>query len=345
MRLSASDGALLTADTVQISVLVGPNVAPVVDAGPNRTITLPAGAALDGTVSDDGLPNPPGAVTTTWSMGSGPGAVTFQNGSQVDTQASFTLAGTYMLRLTANDGALYNYRVGNDDELKFRKNQRTGLEIIHETFGLDYAQDEYTFALTEEERRFVVEYKREIGHDPRKTYVGLNTGCSILFPNKKLTVEQHVSLINAMTIDDRLVMALLGGREDTERNEQILNALAPAVRRKVVATPTTAGLRKGACFIDCCDIVVTGDSFGMHLSIALRKYVIAWFGLSCWSEIELYGRGEKLIPEGLECAPCWKKQCPYNLECIAMVDLAKITALVRRYADGHRVSQPRTPQP
>jgi hypothetical protein len=43
------------------------NTAPVVDAGTAQTITLPADVALDGTVTDDVLPSPPGAVTTTWS--------------------------------------------------------------------------------------------------------------------------------------------------------------------------------------------------------------------------------------------------------------------------------------
>ena len=76
------------------------------DAGPDQTITLPADALLDGTVSDDGLPLPPGALTTTWSTGSGPGPVSFQDASAADTRATFTTAGTYVLRLTASDGAL-----------------------------------------------------------------------------------------------------------------------------------------------------------------------------------------------------------------------------------------------
>jgi heptosyltransferase-2 len=84
--------------------------------------------------------------------------------------------------------------------------------------------------------------------------------------------------------------------------------------------------------MDICDIVITGDSFGMHLGIALRKFVIAWFGLSCWSEIDLFDRGERLYQEGLECSPCWKKQCPFDLECIEMIDLGKITELVRKYS-------------
>jgi hypothetical protein len=48
------------------------NQAPVVSAGSNMAITLPATATLRGTVSDDGLPSPPAAVSTTWQQTSGP---------------------------------------------------------------------------------------------------------------------------------------------------------------------------------------------------------------------------------------------------------------------------------
>jgi hypothetical protein len=82
------------------------NRPPAVNAGPDLEITLSGSATLDGTVTDDGLPNPPGAVTTTWIKVSGPGTVTFGDASAIDTTASFSVAGTYVLRLTANDGHL-----------------------------------------------------------------------------------------------------------------------------------------------------------------------------------------------------------------------------------------------
>jgi hypothetical protein len=106
LRLTASDGELSAAASVTIVVRAAPvNTAPVVDAGPGQTLTLPADAALNGTVTDDGLPSPP-ALTTQWSEGSGPGPVAFADAGAVDTRASFTAAGTYVLRLTASDGAL-----------------------------------------------------------------------------------------------------------------------------------------------------------------------------------------------------------------------------------------------
>jgi heptosyltransferase-2 len=232
----------------------------------------------------------------------------------------------------ANKSAMYSYILGIDDKLKFRINRRSGLDIVHEVLELDYQKDEYVFEFTEEEKQFTEDYKREIHYDSSKYYVGFNTGCSNLFPNKKMTIEQHVQLIMELSKDNKLRVVLLGGKEDTERNQQILDLLPAEISAKVLNTPSTLGLRRGACFMSLADIVITGDSFGMHMAIGLRKHVIAWFGLSCVAEIEIYGRGEKLYPENLECAPCWKKVCPNNLECIAMIDLEKIISLTKKYS-------------
>ena len=102
---------LLSDAEVQSLANVSPNLAPTVNAGTNQTILWPAAANLNGTVSDDGNPNPPGAVTATWSEVSGPGTVTFANSNSVTTTASFSVAGNYQLQLAANDGQVTT--VGN----------------------------------------------------------------------------------------------------------------------------------------------------------------------------------------------------------------------------------------
>jgi hypothetical protein len=97
------------APVLHIEYLEGPvaNTAPSVDAGPDQTVLLTAGATLSGVVSDDGLPNPPGAVTTGWAKVSGPdGDVAFADPAATSTTATFPVAGVYVLRLTAGDSAL-----------------------------------------------------------------------------------------------------------------------------------------------------------------------------------------------------------------------------------------------
>jgi len=60
---------------------------------------------LDGTVSDDGLPVPPGAVTVSWTQTAGP-TVTISNADQIDSSAVLPAAGNYTFMLSAGDGAL-----------------------------------------------------------------------------------------------------------------------------------------------------------------------------------------------------------------------------------------------
>ncbi|MCP4255834.1 MAG: hypothetical protein GY775_21025, partial [Candidatus Scalindua sp.] len=81
------------------------NIAPVSNAGLDQNITLPNNSVtLNGSATDDGLPNPPGAMSFGWSVVSGPGTVNFSDLSALSTTASFSIAGTYTLRLAVNDG-------------------------------------------------------------------------------------------------------------------------------------------------------------------------------------------------------------------------------------------------
>src|SRR5262249_27580897 len=55
LRLTATDTQLLSTSDVAVTVET-PNQPPVVDAGPDKTVTVGETVALEGTVTDDGLP-------------------------------------------------------------------------------------------------------------------------------------------------------------------------------------------------------------------------------------------------------------------------------------------------
>ena len=103
LRLAASDGQLASSDDVTITVKPQ-NVAPVVSAGADQSIELPSTAPLQGQVTDDGLPQ--GTLVSTWTRVIGPGTVTFADEHAATTAATFSVAGSYVLRLTATDGEL-----------------------------------------------------------------------------------------------------------------------------------------------------------------------------------------------------------------------------------------------
>ena len=91
LRLTAHEDVLEAFDEITITVDPKPNEAPIVDAGEDQQVVLPVNTvSLDGSVSDDGLPDPPASVSTSWSKISGPGEVAFGDTSQPTTTASFS---------------------------------------------------------------------------------------------------------------------------------------------------------------------------------------------------------------------------------------------------------------
>ena len=103
LTLTVDDGALQAADSLTVTIAKPANAAPIVSAGADLVVELPIAAALHGSASDDGVPNP--TLSVAWSLISGPGVVTFDHASAVDTTARFAAVGKYELQLTANDGA------------------------------------------------------------------------------------------------------------------------------------------------------------------------------------------------------------------------------------------------
>ena len=104
LRLTASDGALSSFDEVQV-VVNAANLAPVVSAGSDLTIALPATTTpLQGSVMDDGrlLASP----TLAWTQLDGPQGVVFAQPSSATTAVTLPGIGSFDLRLTAFDGQL-----------------------------------------------------------------------------------------------------------------------------------------------------------------------------------------------------------------------------------------------
>lgn len=86
------------------------NDAPVVNAGSDQVAWMGKSGtpgqeviSLTGSVSDDGLPNPPGAYTVLWTQVSGPDTVTFSPDNAPSTSVTITVAGIYEFMLTADD--------------------------------------------------------------------------------------------------------------------------------------------------------------------------------------------------------------------------------------------------
>jgi hypothetical protein len=112
-QLRGSDGELASTDEVTVTIPDSeppePNAQPLVVSMYYRAeIRLPETNTFIAEVEDDGLPDPPGALTYQWTKLSGPGEVTFSNPTGLTTQVSFSQMGDYSFRFQAFDGELWS---------------------------------------------------------------------------------------------------------------------------------------------------------------------------------------------------------------------------------------------
>lgn len=216
------------------------------------------------------------------------------------------------------------YAIGLDDELKFFKNKESNQKLLAGAWGLDYKRDEYVLQLTKQEKDFVFSFRKKNNIKDKDFVIGINTGSSNTYPYKRLTISKQIELIRMLKRRiPKAKIALVGGKEDIERNNNIVKA----VGNKIINTPCNMGLRKGVLFIGACDLIVTGDTVALHIAIALKKPVVAWFGISCENEIDLYNRGLKVISR-VNCRPCWKRECNKKIKCNETVSLNELVKAV-----------------
>jgi len=230
-----------------------------------------------------------------------------------------------------NPESEYAFRLGLDDDLKFRQNRKTYQEIIFECVRLPYHGEEYALEIDEEDRRHARKVLEGLGlgaaaEPPALPLVGLNMGGGAAFANKMWDARMAARFVERLADECPCTVLLLGA----EREREAMEHVAARSRPNVLSAGTSNTVRQFQALLGACDVVVTGDSLGMHLAIAEKRPVVALFGPTCPQEIELYGRGEKIVSP-LSCAPCYRVHCDRRPTCMEAIAPEKVVAAVKRW--------------
>jgi len=218
----------------------------------------------------------------------------------------------------------YALQLGLSDELKFRLNEKTYPQIIYEMAGLPYEGQEYVLELSEEASRFARQFAERYALGGLRV-IGLNTGCGTVFATKRWTVEGFVELIEDLATLPNTRLLLLGGPLELEFNRAILERAG----NRILDSRCDNSLEQFLGIIECCDLVVSSDSLAMHLAIGRKKQGVVLFGPTCHQEVDLFGRGEKIVTD-FDCAPCYRTGCEKHPSCMEALRGATVAAAVRR---------------
>ena len=84
-------------------------------------------------------------------------------------------------------------------------------------------------------------------------------------------------------------------------------------------------------WINSCRMIVTSDSLGLHLCLALNKDVIALFGPTSAREVHMYSCGTALLSDApYDCMPCCKPVCSKKKQCMEYIAPERVYEHVKK---------------
>lgn len=224
-----------------------------------------------------------------------------------------------------NPECLHYFRLGLDDELKFRHNDQTYQQLIYTAVGLPYAGQRYRLYPDVTQRNHAAQHWHSLRIAEGEVVVGLNTGAGRMFANKNWSPDKFAMLARRLVGQNGWRVVLLGGPDERERNASIADA-CPGV----LDVGCDHSELEFAALVARCDVLVTGDTLAMHIAIASEVPCVALFGPTCAQEIDMYDRGEKVVTR-IPCSPCYRRQCDCTPNCMDEISVERVLLAVQRW--------------
>jgi ADP-heptose:LPS heptosyltransferase len=266
----------------------------------------------------------------------------------------------------ANPEAATWFEMGAFDQLK-QANQRTYQELIYHTLKLRYARQEISLALNASESAWATDFlaRQAEGRDscrpsdksagtssPRPSppsqmdarmpegragrhagdtnvaapLVGLNLGGGGRW-KKKQWKPQHFATFGRQVMEQTGArLLLIGGRQEAG----LLAELQAQLPAGVLSSGPDRSLRETAALVGQCAVIVTGDSLALHIASALRVPTVVLLGPTSAAELEMYGRGERIVAQ-IGCVNCYLTDCAVDPDCMQLITPETVLAAVQRW--------------
>lgn len=177
-------------------------------------------------------------------------------------------------------------RLGKDkaDQLK-RANKRSHSEIFSNIFDVSNVSPEFF-----DKNQHKVSASRDRSTEGR--LIGINPFAGGRWRSKQLRKDELQRLIQRL-LNEALCeqIHMFGSGSDYESNCRLANHFADA---RIISIHTDSSVLDLAVAVSSVDLMITSDSLALHLAVAQRVPIVAFFAPTSASEIDLFGRGIKV---------------------------------------------------
>lgn len=223
--------------------------------------------------------------------------------------------------ITFNKAGQYAHRLGISDNIK-KDNKKTYQEIICELLELPYLKEfKHILQIPNKEE---LSNKLSVKNNINRIFpiIGFITGAGPKYLTKMWPKDYFVELGVRLIKEKNFAVLLFGTELEKEINkfifDKIKSVLPENLKSRIIDTGINNTLLEYAALISLTEVVITGDTLGLHLAIALDVPSISFFGPTSSSEIDLFDTGIKIIADS-PCLLCYKQECDYSTFCLSNI--------------------------
>ena len=195
-----------------------------------------------------------------------------------------------------------------------KKNTRNLVDWNCLIAGLDPGCTPMNIRLSAADRWEAAELLSAYDLSPQDGFIAVQMGAARAF--RHWGVDHYAALLTHLTLEKKRQVVLLGTQDEKALVDAVKAKLLPDMTGLIDLTGKTS-LRVLGGVLECCRLLITGDTGTMHLAAAVGTPVLAiFYGTAYPWETGPYGCGHLVLFADEPCAPCVQPDdCPTGQHC------------------------------
>lgn len=190
-----------------------------------------------------------------------------------------------------------------------------------EAAGFPVANRHLELHLPAEAQAMADYWLREVGIEPENPFILLAPGASCAA--RRYDPQRYAAVAQQLTAVTGLPLVVVGSRREHELVRPILEPVnspsdqESSTRGVIVSLVGRTSVPELAAIIRRACLVIANDSGPMHIADAFaRPMVILYSGTEYESQWQPRQAPHRRLRRPTDCSPCYRFQCPYNMECL-----------------------------
>lgn len=211
------------------------------------------------------------------------------------------------------------------DDVK-KENKSSYQKIIYDILGLKSNIELPVLNIPEEISKMILNKSKAWKLKQAEQTIGLNIGVGTKWPSKSWPLQRWEELITSLK-DKSLNLLLLGGPDENGKISHLADRYTFTVN-----TGCDNSVMEFAAIVGLCDILITADTFALHIGNSLNKKIVALFGPTSHNEIDLYESGIKIVSSKV-CQCYYKRECTELRSCMSEIMASEVLAGIESLLD------------